>query len=332
MRPEDGYIAYIVNPRSGPSSAKPIGRQFQQYLLDRGFDVRVHITTSLEHARQLAANAAASYDCTLAVAVGGDGTIREVAHGLEGSDKPLLIVPHGTENLLASELGLDQRLATLIRTFEVEHLKPLDLGSSNGRCFTSIAGFGFDGRVVRRVHNQRTGNISYLDYFWPIWRTFWDYKFDPINVQVDGREVFQGRCVVFVGNISRYAVGLRILQYADYGDGLLDVCIYKCASRLGLVRHLVTTLLKRHTKSRDVIYHQGKDIYISSDSAAIETQIDGDPGPPLPARITVIPHAVNIVVPEAAKPTPIKARVKGAVKTEKSGAKRGQRPPARNKR
>ncbi len=107
MKPDDGYIAYIVNPKSGASSSKLIGQQFEEYLVKKGFEVRVSATTSLDDACELATNAAVDYDCALVVAVGGDGTVREVAHGLEGSDKPLLIIPCGTENLLANELGFD---------------------------------------------------------------------------------------------------------------------------------------------------------------------------------------------------------------------------------
>ena len=309
MKPEDGYIAFIVNPMAGSSSNKPIGRRFAAYLRDRGFDVRTTTTMYMEHARELAERASIEYDCVLIVAVGGDGTIREVAHGIEGSDKPMMMVPHGTENLLASELGFDEKLKTLIRTFEAQYTRPLDLGKSNDRCFTSIAGFGFDGQVVDRVHRQRTGHITHLDYIWPIWRTLSEYKFRPMMVRVDGEEIFDGQGLVFIGNISRYSVGLKILERADFGDGLLDVCIYKCASRLHLVKHSALTLFKGHSKRSDVIYRQGKDIHISSEYADIFTQIDGDPGPPLPAHITVIPSAVNVMVPEGAKPAGIKTRI-----------------------
>ena len=313
MKPDDGYIAYIVNPKAGASSSKLTGRRFEQYLVKKGFGVKVSITKSLEHACELATNAGIDYDCALVVAVGGDGTIREVAHGLEGSDKPLLIVPHGTENLLANELGFDETLKTLIRTFEAEYVRPLDLGQANGKCFTSIAGFGFDGAVVKRVSEQRDGHIHHFDYFWPIWRTFWSYRFDPMRVEVDGEEIFDGSGLVFVGNISRYAVGLQILHYADFGDGLLDVCIYKCASQLHLAKHSLMTIFKRHADCGDVIYRQGKNIAVSSDVAGIQTEIDGDPGPALPVKINVIRHAVNCIVPEGAKPAGIRTRIIRAI-------------------
>jgi YegS/Rv2252/BmrU family lipid kinase len=314
MKPDDGYIAYIVNPKSGASSSEAAGRQFEQYLLSRGFEVKLSLTASLEDACELATDAAVDYDCAMAVVVGGDGTVREVAHGLEGSDKPLLIVPGGTENLLANELGFDEKLKTVIKTFEAGYIRPLDLGSANGRCFTSVVGFGFDGRVVERVSRQRRGHIDHFDYFWPIWRTFWGYEFDSMKVQVDGEEIFDGRGLVFVGNISRYAVGLEILHHADFGDGLLDVCIYKCASRIHLLKHSVMTALKQHVRCGDVVYRQGRKISVSSDTADIKTEIDGDPGPALPVEIEVIPHAVNCVVPQGAKPAGIRTRIIRAIK------------------
>ena len=313
MKPDDGYIAYIVNPKSGATSTKMIGRRFERYLVKRGFEVRGSLTNSLSHACELATDAAVDYDCAMVVVAGGDGTVREVAHGLEGSNKPLLIMPCGTENLLANELGFNEKLKTLIRIFEAGYMRPLDLGNVNGRCFTSIAGFGFDGEVVKRVSEQRDGHINHFDYFWPIWRTFWGYEFAPMKVRVDGDEIYDGPGLVFVGNISRYAVGLQILHYADFGDGLLDVCIYKCASRLHLVKHSMMTVLKHHAKCRDVIYRQGKNITVSSDVNRIRTEIDGDPGPALPVEISVIPQAVKCIVPEGAKPAGIRTRIIRAV-------------------
>ena len=313
MKPEDGYIAYIVNPKSGATSNKRLGRRFEQYLTKNGFDIKVSLTTSLKNARELATQVSINYDCAMVVAVGGDGTVREVAHGLEGSNKPLLIVPQGTENLLANELGFDERLKTIKNAFKGEYVRQLDLGRANGKCFTTIAGFGFDGQVVNRVNEQRKGNIDHFDYFWPLWRTFWNYKFNPMKVEIDGEDVFDGPCLVFVGNISRYAVGLQILRNADYGDGLLDVCIYKCASKVRLAKHSIMTVLKKHSKAGDVIYRQGKNITVSSITNSVMTEIDGDPGPSLPVHIEVIPEAVNCIVPENAKPAGIRTRIVRAI-------------------
>ncbi|MHC4213306.1 MAG: diacylglycerol/lipid kinase family protein [Planctomycetota bacterium] len=313
MKPQDGYIAYIVNPKSGASSSKRNTRLFRQYLTTKNFDVRTTITTSLQNACDLATNAAVDNNCAMVVVAGGDGTVREVAHGLEGSDKPLLIIPAGTENLLANELGFDEKLKTIIRTFEAGHIRPLDLGTLNGKCFTSIAGFGFDGQVVKIVSSNRSGHINHYDYFWPIWRTFWTYNYDPMIVEVDGEQIFKGRGLVFVGNISRYALGLQILHKADFSDGLLDVCIYKCNSHLHLAKHSLMTIIKLHTLGKDVIYRQGEKIIVSPLAPSIPSEMDGDPGPDLPAKINVIPHAVNCLVPEGAKPAGMRTRIIRAI-------------------
>ncbi|MFH1616064.1 MAG: diacylglycerol kinase family protein [Planctomycetota bacterium] len=309
MNPKDGYIAYIANPKAGSSGAKPLPVQFRQYLESKGFEVRYKPTVSLEHACELATEAAVDFSCALVAAAGGDGTIREVAHGLEGSDKPMLVVPCGTENLLANELGFDEKVSTTIKTFEEGCTHELDLGSANGKCFTSIAGFGFDGEIVKRVHGRRTGHIVHMDYFRPIWNTFWSYSFPNIAVEIDAQAVFEGPALVFVGNISRYALGLEILHNARFDDGLLDVCIYKCRSRMRLVGHSFLTILKQHTKSDDVIYRQGRKITVSSDTRQVQTEIDGDPGPPMPVQIEVIPHAVKVLIPKGGRPAGIRRRL-----------------------
>jgi YegS/Rv2252/BmrU family lipid kinase len=315
IKPEDGYIAYIVNPKSGASTGEKLpGWRFEQYLSSKGFDVRLTLTRSLEHACELSSSAAADSNCAMVVAVGGDGTIREITHGLVGSRKPLLIVPGGTENLLANELGLDRTLPKLARTFEAGFVRPLDLGNANGRYFTSITGFGFDGEVVKDVSQNRRGHINYFDYFWPLWRTFWRYRFDSMSVEVDGERIFDGPGLVFVGNISRYAIGLNILEHADFSDGLLDVCIYKCNSRTHLAKHSLMTIFQQHAYRGDVVYRQGKQIIVNSDNPDLPTEVDGDPGPAVPVRINLVPRAVNIMVPEGAKPAGIRAQILRALK------------------
>jgi len=310
MKPDDGYITYIINPKSGSSSNKLTVRQFADYLREKKYKVKTVQTTSLEDACELATDAAVDYNCAMVVAAGGDGTIREVAHGLEGSDKPMMIVPCGTENLLANELGLDGRLKSTVKAFHSGRANVLDLGNVNGRCFTSVVGLDFDGQIIKLVSEQRRGHINHLDYFLPIWRTFWSYEFPAIKVEVDGEEIFDGFGMVFVGNISRYALGLQILHNAQFGDGLLDVCIYKCNSRLRLLKHSALTVLKYHADADDVIYRQGRKIRISSDQPELRTEIDGDPGPDLPLEINVLPEAVKVIVPADSKPAGIRTRLK----------------------
>ncbi|MHC5101005.1 MAG: diacylglycerol/lipid kinase family protein [Planctomycetota bacterium] len=310
MKPQDGYIQFIVNPKSGASSSNDLVREFKDYLIAKGFEVRVELTESLEHACELATKAAVDYQCVLVMGAGGDGTLREILHGLEGTSKLFMPIPCGTENLLANELGFDLQLQTLVNAFEGDCIKSLDLGMINGQCFTSIAGFGFDGSVINRISKIRTGHISHLSYFWPIWRTFWEHDFPHIKVVVDGKEIFDDRGLVFVGNTSRYAIGLNICKTADFGDGLLDVCIFRCHDQAHLIKHSLDVVLKRHLKSKNSIYTQGESIQVTSADDTVFCQIDGDPGPKLPANIKVIPQAIRVLVPPGAKPAGLRTRLK----------------------
>lgn len=312
MNPQDGYIQYIVNPKSGASSGKILVGRFKDYLTEAGFDVRVHFTKSLEHACELATQGSVDYNCGLVVGAGGDGTIREILQGLEGADKPFLPIPCGTENLLANELGFDLHLNTLIKAFNGE-FKSLDLGTINGRCFTSIVGFGFDGDVIDRISRTRTGHISHMTYFWPIWRVFWEHRFPKIKVVADGKEMFNDRGLVFIGNISRYAVGLSICKKASYSDGLLDICIFRCHDQANLLLHSLQVIFKTHLKSKDILYRQAETIQVEPANGGVHCQIDGDPGPQPPAEIKVIPKAIRIMVPPGAKPAGIRTRLRRAI-------------------
>ena len=211
---------------------------------------------------------------------------------------------------MANELGFDLEVETLIRTYEGNVIKPLDLGNANGKIFTSVAGVGFDGIIIQRMHDWRTGHISHLDYFWPIWRTFWEYTFPPIKVIADGVEVHNGPGLAFVGNISRYAIGLHILKNANYGDGKLDLCIFKCKSQGHLMKHSLATLMKTHTKGADCHYQKAESFEISSPVEGLPSQIDGDPGPDVPIKIRVVPGAIKVMVPPDAKPAGIRTRIR----------------------
>jgi len=308
MNPDSSYISIIINPASGASSEKHLARQFIDYLRQKNYKLQISHTESLLHARSLAAESAVKYNCSMVIVAGGDGTIREVVHGLEGSNKPMMLLPCGTENLLANELGYKKKLKDIIKIFEVNIQHPLDLCKANDSFFTSVGGVGFDGEIVKLVSTHRKGNITHLHYFIPILKIFLGYKFPKITVEVNNEVIFSDCGIVIFGNISRYAIGLPILQIADFGDGLLDMCIYKCSNKITLMYLSLMTVLKCHRKSKNVIYKQCKKIKISSESFT-RTEIDGDPGPELPLEITIIPQAVKVLVPPKGKPVGMRRRI-----------------------
>jgi diacylglycerol kinase (ATP) len=287
-------IHLVVNPRSGYGGRKHVLSAFRTELRRAGFQVAEYTTRGPQDATAYARKVGEE---SAAVAVwGGDGTVHDVAAGLADSDVPILACPAGTENLLAKELRMPSephRLAEVLRDGQVAEC---DVGVVNGRNFLLIIGVGFDGEVVRRLSVGRTGHISHLSYFWPVWRTFWEHRFPRLRVTADGEDIFDDRGLAFVGNISRYAVGLRICRDAVYDDGLLDLVVFSCREQTALVLHAAWTLLRRHPLKGNVMYRRVRTVHIDSDQPE-PSQVDGDVGPNTPLDISVAPQRIKLFVP-----------------------------------
>ena len=290
----DSLIHLIINPTSGRGGRHKLLPDLLAGLRGQGFEVVEYTTTAAGDGKRRAQEVAGRARAVLAF--GGDGTANEVANGLAGSDTPLLIVPAGTENLLAKELKLPTTADGIISMLSRDRRVASDIGLANGMSFHSILGVGFDAEVVERVTQARDGHISHLTYFTPILKTFLGHKFPVVHVTADGESVFDGQAMVFVGNISRYATGLRICKRAQSDDGLLDLVVYPCTGRWSLMRHAFRTLLRTHTTKGGVIYRQAAHITIDTDQPQC-CELDGDVGPELPLTVTISPHKINLILP-----------------------------------
>lgn len=287
-------VVFIVNPVAGSAKAGPIVAELRRRLRDAGGRTVVCRTQGAGHAMQLARSLGGNAD--LIVAVGGDGTTREVAEGCVGHRVPIALLPAGTENLVARHLGYELSAECLWSCIVNGRLRPVDVGVVNGRFFLLVIGAGFDAEVVRGVARARRGHISRSDYFWPMWRTFWEYRFPPVRVIADQQVLFEGPGLVMVGNVPLYAMGLRILRDARTDDGLLDVCIYPCRGQSRLLVHSFFTAIRRHVERRDVIYRKAREIRIDS-SVPVALEVDGDCAGTLPAEVSVLPARAIMCVP-----------------------------------
>ena len=284
----------MINPKSGYGSEHHALTELRAAARAAGIHLVEHVTTRAGDATEYVAGIT---DSAGAVIVwGGDGTANEVARGLAGAGVPMLPCPAGTENLLAKELRIPSNPRSILSVLLHGHVRECDIGRVNGGNFLIIIGVGFDGEVVRRVTAGRSGHISHLSYFWPIWRTFWEHDFPHMRIVADGEEVFNDYGLAFVGNISRYAVGLRICRDAVPDDGLLDLVVFSCREQTALMLHAAWTLLRRHPLKGNVIYHQARDIRIETDSP-VPTQVDGDIGPNTPLDIAVEAHRIPLIFP-----------------------------------
>jgi diacylglycerol kinase family enzyme len=232
------------------------------------------------------------------IVAGGDGTISNALETLAYSDLPVLVIPNGTENLLACEFGLDGSLQSNIALVRNRRTCTLDLARANDRVYMAVAGFGFDAEVINRIHQVRTGHITHYDYIWPLCRTFGEYHFPHFHVEADGECVCDEPALVFVGNISRYAAGLKIQPDADGTDGWLDLTVFKCRNQWQLLEHSARTLFDRAQEGPRITRRKCRRVRVSSDHSDIPVQLDGDPGPVLPIDIEIMPAAAKILIPE----------------------------------
>jgi len=293
-------VHLVVNPKSGYGSSRLALAHLRAELRAAGLEA-VEFTTSApedatRYVQQLAPSAAAAV-----IVWGGDGTVNEVASGLVGRDLPILPCLAGTENLLAKELRIPRDPRRIIEVLLEGQVVAGDVGRINDRNFLLILGVGFDGEVVRRLSAGRSGHISHLSYFWPIWRTFWEHDFPKMRILADGQEIFDDFGLAFVGNISRYAVGLRICRDARFDDGLLDLVVFSCREQTALMLHAAWTLLRRHPLKGNVVYRRVRHVRIETHPSA-PCQVDGDVGPNTPVDVTLAPGRIKLIVPRRQEP------------------------------
>jgi diacylglycerol kinase (ATP) len=137
-------------------------------------------------------------------------------------------------------------------------------------------------------------------YAGPIAKALRSYDWPAIRVEVDGEEVATHAGLVIVSNIKSYAV-MEVAGAASASDGLLDVCIFQTRTWLAMFRYAFGAFTRTHTKDRDVLYVQGRNVKITADRDAVPLQVDGDSGGSLPAEIRILPKAVRFIVPEGAR-------------------------------
>ncbi len=286
-------VTAIINPVAGACKGHGLGEMLRR-VAAQGHAVQVMRTSGPGQATGLARRAAEAGGYV--IAAGGDGTVREVAAGLLDTPCPLLIWPGGTENLAAKSLGFRRELDTIPAALRSGRVATLDVAFGNGHPFLVVAGVGFDAEVVRRLVGCRTGHITHLSYCAPIWRTFWEYKSPPVRVLHEGHTWWEGRGMVFIGNMARYSLGLPVVRDARPDDGLLDLLVMPWSNKLELLAHSLRTVIGRHIEHGGAKYMRVTSVRIESD-ASVPVEFDGDCAGTLPLDVEVRPAALHVQLP-----------------------------------
>lgn len=259
--------------------------------------VTVATTSEQGQAREIAAGAAQRGFRTV-VAAGGDGTVNEVVNGLAGSDVTLGVLPVGTMNVFAAELGLPSRVREAWRVIEAGHVREIDLGRANRKYFVQLAGVGLDAQVVKETSWDMKRNLGPLAYLLSTAQVA-ARKPPRLLVEANGQSV-EGSFVL-IGNGRYYGGPIEFFPDARIDDGLLDVLVFQKSSYLDIARYFGYLLMKRHTGLADTAYIQARTVRVSSDEA-VPVEVDGELSAELPVTFRIASRKLRVIVPKPRTP------------------------------
>ncbi len=291
-------IHIIINPAAGKDET--ILRTINASLKEAGIKWEASITHEAGDATRLAKAAAREGVDALAV-YGGDGTLMEAISGLIGSDIPLAILPGGSANVMATELGLptDLEEACMLLGHGPLEMKTIDVGQFDKRYFMIRISLGFEADVVKGADRQTKNKIGIFAYFLSAAAAMKITRKAVYHLKIDGQEheVEGLACVIAnTGNLGFSNISLD--KHIDVSDGSLDVVVVRKAN-LSLLKLIIVTFLKRQRPDNlELVEHwQGKDISVSS-SPRQAIQCDGEILKSIPLHIKVIPGAIKVLVPK----------------------------------
>jgi YegS/Rv2252/BmrU family lipid kinase len=228
----------IINPISGGASPRAARARAQLALAvvdAHGDPVEVLLTEAVGHARELA-KSAVRRGARLVLAWGGDGTINEVASALAFDDVPLGIVPAGSGNGLARELGVHPRAERAIADALQAVPRPMDVGEIDGHLFANMAGIGFDAHIASRFATAtRRGFIGYAGI---TARALTSYVPQLYRVTIGGVETAHRAVLVTIANSAQFGNNARIAPGARVDDGELDLVVFEERSRIATLCHM----------------------------------------------------------------------------------------------
>jgi diacylglycerol kinase (ATP) len=239
----------------------------------------------------------------MVIVCGGDGTLNEVVNGLAGSTVPLALLPAGTANVFAKELGLPwniERAASMIgasrfRRISLGHVKAAE-GEKDGRYFLSLAGAGPDGAIVRAVNpslKERTGTVA----FWiEGFRQLTSYKFPRFRVKFEN-ETIEGTLII-AGRTKHYGGPVQITTRADLYGNDFELMLCTTNSRWKYLSYMPLLLSGRLRHVRDIRFVRATEMSCEPvDAEPIWVQVDGEAAGRLPAEFRIVRDALTLAVP-----------------------------------
>lgn len=267
-------IFFIVNPIAGHGNKESFPVFVDRLLDKKRFDFEIAFTESSGHATLLAQEAVRlSFD--MVVAVGGDGTINEVARCLIHTNTALGIIPSGSGNGLARHLNIPLSFEGAIEAINECNLVEIDTVKLNNHVFVSIAGVGFDALVAK--HFARDPNRGFFTYFKIVASRYQNYQSKHYRIVIDDAEVIETDALfVSLANSNQFGYNTTIAPEAKLNDGLIDVCIVQKPHLFEIPLIINLLFLKMIHRSKHVNIHKAKKVVLERSKNRI-INLDGEP-------------------------------------------------------
>ena len=291
-------ICFIINPISGIGKQKKVEELVHKLLNKTAFDAEIIYTKRRGHATELAKDAA-NRNVDIVVAVGGDGSVNEVANGLIGSNTAMAIIPAGSGNGFARHIKIPidiEKAIVLLNNYSIE---TVDTWKLNEHFFLNIAGIGFDGHIAHLFESYGKRGLS--SYAKLIFNEFKKYKSSDYTLEIDGKKITEHNVFLMsISNASQYGNNAYVNKMSSIQDGIAEICLLKkfplVASPLIALKMFSNSL----SDSKYATTYSGKQITIMKGSN--KTHIDGDAiDTASTISISCNPKSLNIVVAKNTK-------------------------------
>ncbi|MBX6362902.1 MAG: diacylglycerol kinase family lipid kinase [Gemmatimonadetes bacterium] len=299
--PAAGRTFVILNPAARGGEAARLEARLAAAFRARRAPFDIALTEAPGHATRLAREAArAGYRAVCAV--GGDGTLAEVATALAGGDVPLALIPRGTANQVAANLGIPRRLEAAVDVAIHGDATPVDLGRVDGRAFALMVGAGLDAAVVAAATPALKERWGFGAYLYAVVRAVLDVRPSDFTIVADGVERHVLAVSVMVANVgelfaSVFPIRLALAPHpaASWRDGLFDVLVVAPGGVRGFAGALARSALRRF-HGTTLLHFQAREISIATERP-LPVQVDGDLAGTTPIAASIVRGGVRILTP-----------------------------------
>lgn len=288
-------IHIIANPISGGRKNKAeIIALLQQRLETASSEVEIRFTEYRNHGTELAQDAVRQ-KADLVVALGGDGTLNEVASGLVGSAVAMAIIPLGSGNGLARSLGIPTAIPGAVDLVFHGKVTAIDVGKVNARYFFLLTGLGFDAVVGKRFDDHPTRGP--VPYFYLSTREFFSYQPPKLKIRFDDKSFEVQPFLITIANGRQYGNNAYIAPAAKLNDGMLNLCIIHRLRLYQLPVLLPKVFQGKIDTFSEVESYTTRNVLIEREQPGL-INVDGEPveeGKTL--EISVLPRKLRLVTP-----------------------------------